>query len=207
MSSGRAVWIVLAAFAFGAAMASTAAVAATSDSRVIRASASFQRLGDFRVSDSPTYAGAISALDPPSSCRLVKGRFGADAAHAIATWTRLGVTIELRTYGTLPQARTGCTAPDSIHVHTIRVTRRQWHTSLGLRVGDSAAALRREYPDAKATKAVADWYRTGYWLVARRTACLGDCGGRRLVTAPVLVAEVRRGRVTAIVFVIGAEGE
>jgi hypothetical protein len=72
---------------------------------------------------------------------------------------------------------TRCTAPAAIHVSTIRVT------------------------------SVRGWYRSGCWLVTRRGACLGDCGGVLFETVPVLVAEVGGGRVSSIVFVVGAQGE
>jgi hypothetical protein len=170
---------------------------------LIQASASFQRLGDYWISDDATYAGAIRALGSADACHLV----GRDPAHVVAVWRSLGVRIDLRTYGFVPPGKTGCTAPDQIHVSTVRVTARRWYTSLRLRVGESTSRLTRLYRKAKESRAVPGWYGRGYWLVTRRTACLGECGDTRFVTAPVLVAETNRGRVVSFVFVVGAQGE
>ena len=115
--------------------------------------------------------------------------------------------MSLVTFGGMPSGKTGCTAPKLIHVSTIHVTGKRWYTSRKLRVGDSVARLRTLYPKASTTKGVRGWYDRGYWLVTRRSACLGDCGDVVRVTAPVLVAETKAGKVTSIVFVVGAQGE
>jgi hypothetical protein len=182
--------------------ACAAAGAASSDSRVIQASATFQRLGPYWISDDPTYAGALEALGPSSSCHLVDYT----PSTVAAAWRPLGVTMSLVTFGGMPAGKTGCTAPGRIQVSTVRVTGRRWTTSVGLHVGDPVTRLTQLYPRAIATKGVPGWYRAGYWLVTRRGVCLGVCG-ERFVTAPVLVAETAGGRVSAIVFVVGAQGE
>jgi hypothetical protein len=165
------------------------------------------RLGGYRIEKDPTYGGAVTALGPSSFCRLVKNRFlGVDRAHALAKWTPLGVTIELRTYGPLPQAKTACTAPDVIRVHTVRATDKRWRTARGLRVGDSVTRLRALYSSAKAVHELPGWYARGYWLVTRSVGGYEGIGGLR-PTAPVLVAETVHGRVTAFVLVVGAEGD
>jgi hypothetical protein len=169
----------------------------------MQASASFQRLGPFWISDEPSYQGAVDALGPSSSCHLVNGA----PNHVTAAWRPLGVRMALVTFGGLPAGKTGCSAPAAIHVSTVRVTGKRWYTSLGLRVGDSVTKLRRLYPRAKATAGVRGWYKRGYWLVTRRSICLGDCGNTRYETAPVLVAETAAGRVSSIVFVVGAQGD
>jgi hypothetical protein len=176
--------------------------ARSADSRLIQVSASFQRLGAFRISDDPTYAAATRALGPSSSCHVV----GNSPSHVVAAWRPLGVSIDLLTYGGIPSGKTGCTAPGLIRVSTVRVTARSWTTSLGLRVGDRVTKLKRLYRRATATNGLHDWYGAGYWLVTRRGTCLGVCN-QRTVTAPVLVAEASGGRVRALVFVVGAQGE
>jgi hypothetical protein len=181
--------------------------AAAGRSFVIRASSTLMRLGDFWIEKDPTYAGAVAALGPSSSCRLVKTRFlGVDRSHAFAGWATFGVTIELRTYGSLPQAKSACSAPHFTRVHTVRATGKRWRTSRGLRVGDSVARLRRLYSSAKAVHGLPGWYRRGYWLVTRRVGGYEGIGGLR-PTAPVLVAETVHGRVAGFVLVVDAEGD
>ena len=172
-------------------------------SSLIQTSASFQRLGDYRVSDEPTYQGAIDGLGAPSGCRLVNG----NPTSATATWRTLGVRMNLVTFGGMPSGKTGCTAPKLIQVSTIRVTGKRWYTSRSLRVGDSVTRLRGLYPTARTTSGVRGWYSRGYWLVTRRSRCLGDCGDVVWETVPVLVAETAAGKVASIVFVVGAQGE
>jgi hypothetical protein len=181
---------------------SSGAQARPEASYLIQASASFQRLGPYWVSDKPDYAGAIAALGRPTSCHLVN----TNPAHVTASWRALGVTIVLVTFGGMPQGKTGCTAPELIRVSTIRVTGKRWYTSKKLKVGDSVSRLQRLYPKATPTKGIRGWYGRGHWLVTRRTVCLGDCD-TRFVTAPVLVAETKTGRVSSIVFIVGAQGE
>jgi hypothetical protein len=119
----------------------------------------------------------------------------------------LGIRIELVTFGGLPAGKTGCSAPERIHVSTVRVASAKWHTSFRLRVGDSVTRVKRLYPNARASNGVPGWYRRGYWLVTRRTGCLGACGDKLFVTVPVLVAEIENNLVTSFVFVVGAQGE
>ncbi len=195
-------WRYCVAIVVGVALLS-AAQSVAAGSRLMQASAKFQRLGDYWISDDPTYSGAIKALGAPSSCHLVDS----SPSHVTAFWRSLGVRMDLVTLGGVPSGKTGCTAPTSIQVSTVRVTGKQWFTSLKLRVGDPVTKLHRLYPRALVTKGVSGWYRKGYWLVTRRGACLGDCGGALYETVPVLVAETSGGRVSSIVFVVGAQGE
>ena len=180
---------------------STAADArAMSESRLIRAAATFQRLGDWRIDRASTLQGAIDGLGAPSSCRAL------ERGHATARWASTGVTVDLWTYGSLPAGQTGCDAPELIHVNYVRVTGRVWTTSLGLHVGDPATKLRRLYPRAVQNPRGA-WPRaSAWWLVTRRTICLGSCS-TTYVTVPQLLAEVGRGRVVAFFFHVGAQGE
>jgi hypothetical protein len=160
------------------------------------------RIGDYQIDKNSTYAGAVAAFGVSSSCRLVQR----DPSHALAAWRALGVVIELRTYGSLPRGKAGCTASRMIHVHTIRATDDRWHTSRGLAVGDGVQRLRHLYPSAKLARSLPGWYEQGYWLVTRRVGGYEGIGGLKPF-APVLMAETRHGRVSALVLVVGAEGD
>src|SRR5205814_10332833 len=126
----------------------------------------------------------LHPLGLPTSCRLL----GAPDT-ALAVWRPLGVTVELRTYGSLRPGETGCTAPGHIQVDHVRVTSRSWVTSLGLRVGDSTRRLRHLYPKARVRKLGV--LPRAYWLVTRWGSCVGLCDSPPLTTIPVLMAEVR----------------
>jgi hypothetical protein len=168
----------------------------------IRASATFQRLGEWRIDRAPTLPGAVDALGSPTTCRTI--RF---ANHGRAVWGSLGVSVDLLTYGGLPPGRNACTAPSVMRVNWVRVTGRRWITARGLRVGDPVSKLRARYPHAPRNPR-GTWPRPrAYWLVTRLTACIGLCEGVRFVTVPQLLAEVRGGRVIALFFHVGAQGE
>jgi hypothetical protein len=180
-----------------------ASPAAATGSFLLRAGARFQHVGDFWIERDPTYRGAIKAFGPGSSCRLARG-----AGGATAVWTSIGVRIRLETLGGLPPGKTGCTAPGSIYVDNVRVSSRRWTTARGLRVGDSEARLRTRYPQAA-------FHRPGlgggfpsnaYWLVTRRTACIGVCR-TEFVTVPQLAAAIRDGRVAFFALRVGAQGD
>lgn len=163
----------------------------------------FQRLGDYWVTDNPTYRGALIALGPSSSCHLANG----DPTNVVARWRAIGVQIELITYGLMPRGKNGCTAPSLIKVSTIRATGRQWQTSRGLHVGDSVSRLKRLYRGARATKGLPGWYRAGYWLVTKQAYCVGGPCPSKFVTVPVLVAEATRGMVKGFTLIVGAQGD
>jgi hypothetical protein len=169
-------------------------------SHVIRTSATIQHLDGWRIERDPTLRGAISALGRPTACRLVHA-----PDHALAVWRPLGVVVELRTYGSLRPGETGCTAPAHIQVDHVRVTSRSWITSLGLRVGDSTRKLRHLYPKARTRKL--GRLPSAYWLVTRWGSCVGLCDAPPLTTIPVLLAEVRGGKVAAFYLHVGAEGD
>ena len=67
-----------------------------------------------------------------------------------------------------------------------------WRTAVGLRVGDSAARLRRLYPRARLRTGLAG--DSGYWLVTRQV-CAEVGGG----AYPGLLARMKGGRVAALV--------
>ncbi len=179
------------------------AVSAAGPARLIQTSAKMQRLGAWRIDQSPTLGGARRTLGEPSSCRRIRLEDG-----SIARWNRLGVRVVTATLGVIPSGATSCSY-DRMPVSVVTVTGREWQTSLGLRVGDTVTRLHQLYPAATfhPTSRGDSSPKDSYWLVTRRAACLGQCGGARYITAPQLVAQIHAGRVKAFVFPVGAQGE
>ena len=56
------------------------------------------RLGDYWIDKDPTYAGAVAALGPSASCRLVKNRFLGVRDIAFVLRTELDELIERLSY-------------------------------------------------------------------------------------------------------------
>lgn len=164
---------------------------------VLRAGPNFQRVGTFTVRRDPTYRGAIRAFGEASRCRLVSG-----PTFVEATWRSLGLTILLVTFGGMPEGETGCTRPDLIHISTIHVTGARWYTAVGLKVGQSGRRVRRLYPRAIFRRREQAW-----WLVHVRERCVIGICDTEFVTVPRLKAKMRRGRVAAFVFPVGAQGD
>ena len=185
-----------------AALALTATAWAAGSSTVIRTNATMQRLGAWRIDRSPTLGAAKRTFGAPSSCRRIRLEDG-----SIVRWNRLGVRVVTATLGAIPSGKTPCTY-DRMPVSVVTVTGRMWRTSFGLSVGDSEARLRRLYPRAifHPESRGESSPRNSYWLVTRRTTCFGACSPR-LVTAPQLVAQTHAGRVVALIFPVGAQGE
>lgn len=179
------------------------ALVPASGSRLVQANAHMQRLGDLRLDRTPTLGAAIDAFGPPSSCRRIRIEDG-----SIVRWNALGIRIGTATLGTIPRGETPCTWR-GMPIWFASVTSRMWTTSLGLRVGDSAARVRRLYPhvhfDARGR---GEAFPRGFWLVTRWTRCVGGgvCGPGFL-TAPRLIAKAHDGRVVALVFPVFAQGE
>ena len=186
----------------GMTLALAASASAVVRPFVISVSPPVIRLGGYRLDREPSYAGALAGFGKSSSCALVDG----DVTHARASWPALGVTVELRTYGSLPPGRTACSTPREMKIHTVRLIDRRWTTVRGLRVGDTVSQLTKRYPSAKQAKPLAGWYTRGYWLATRYVGGYEGIGGFRPY-APVLVAEIRDARIAAFVLVIGAEGD
>ena len=188
----------------------TLSLTATS-SWTVQAGAHFQRIGGFLINtlsskpaDSPTYARAIAAFGPATSCRLLYG----SPTDSEVRWTHLGVRIRFATLGGFSKAHANaCSAPREVYVDAAYVTGNRWTTTRHLRIGDSVARLRRLYPEASYRSARIDAWPAGYWLVAVRTRCaIGVCS-TTYVTVPKLVAGIRRGHVASFVFPVRAEGE
>ena len=195
-------WRYCVAIIVGVALLS-AAQSLAAGSRLMQASAKFQRLGDYWISDDPSYSGAIKALGAPSSCHLVDS----SPSHVTASWRVARRPMDLVTLGGVPSGKTGCTAPTSIQVFTVRVTGKQWFDVAQLRVGDPVAKLHRLYPRALVTSGVT-------WLVPEGLLAR-DASWSLLGRLRRQVVRNRPGpgcRTSAVVsrasfFVIGAQGE
>jgi len=162
---------------------------------VVQAGKTFQRVHEYRIRSRNTrLSDAIGAFGRPS-CNARGGK------HVIARWISRGIRIDSRTDRVLPPGKTGCTTPSLAHISEIRLTDLRWTTSLGLRVGDSAAKLRRLYPRSLSVLARAGSSRNEYYLVWRHERCSGTCTAqarRRGVNLPRLTAQVANGKVVAL---------
>jgi hypothetical protein len=179
-----------------AAFGALAVGAGSPTSYVLRAGPGYRlQLGSWRVDRKPTYAAAIAAYGKASECRPALG------SAALVVWRSAGFRLFVTTLGGLPKGATYCTAPAAVYVDWLIVDGKRWRTLRGLRVGDPVARIRSLYPSATR-------HRTVWWLVTRRAACIGVCPGKSLfVTAPMLVATTRAGRVLDFRSHLGAQGE
>lgn len=188
------------------AVALTSVPAAAAPSWLLRVGMGYMKVGEYRI-DARTHRNTrflhvIEAFGKPSTCRVISG-----PNHVRANWPKRGLLGEFVTFGGLPAGENGCLSPDLIHVSTLRVNDRRWHTAFGLSVGDSTLRLRQLYPQARYVPR--DRYRKWdeYWLATERGVCFGECGGRRFTVVPRLTADVRRGKVIAFRVPVGAQGE
>ena len=158
---------------------------------LVRASMTFQRAQEYTVrTRNRRLSDAITAYGRPS-CRVVT------AKHVVATWVERGIRIDSLSNRALPSGKTGCSSPSLIYVSEIRLTDRRWVTSLGLRVGDTIARLRRLYPRSPYVRS----QRNEYYLVWRHARCTRSCTPqtrRHGVNFPRLSAQVANGRVVAL---------
>jgi hypothetical protein len=162
-------------------------IATASDKFVV---ARISKIGSLDVLRDPTYEGARKAFGAATSCT---------PAHidvATARWGKIGLTIRLATYGSLPHGRNVCTAPDRGKIDRATMTGSAWRSAQGLRIGDTLAQLRKRYPDAKLHSGI-------WWLIIAK----GYIGANSPNEYPVLSARVRDGRVTSFIAVVGAQGE
>ena len=170
-----------------------AAAPAQSSSYVLRASAQRQQLGGFTITKRPTLAGIAAAYGDPSACTL-------QSWYGNAVWRSLGFRVHATSLGVLPKGADFCTVSDDVKIASVIVTGKRWHTTKGLRVGDTYAKFRRLYPHAHRST-------FGWSIVAVYGPCsIGVCS-TRYVWAPRLTAAFRNGRVAEFVFPVGAQGE
>jgi hypothetical protein len=62
--------------------------------------------------------------------------------------------------------------------------------------------VRRLYPDAVQVRAERGLHAAGWRLIRLRTICLGDGCASEIIVSPLLVAETKGDRVTALVAVV-----
>jgi hypothetical protein len=163
---------------------------------VVQATAVTQQLGALTISDRGTYQEAIDVYGRPSVCLPRKPW----QPFATAVWRTEGFRLKITSLGYIPPGKTFCTAPRRVYIDTAIATGKRWHTTRGLRIGDSAAKLHRLYPHARR-------FRQGWGIVQVYSHCgAGICQGESH-WVPRLAAVLRNGRVAAFVFPVGAEGD
>jgi hypothetical protein len=161
--------------ALTAACAATAAAAAASSYVIVGDRA----VGGVRIGHG-TVADARSAFGAPSSLRAQSAQI------CVARWSSIGLTMRFLDFSGTPCRSGGL-------VTVVVTSRNAFRTTLGLRVGDSTARLKRLFPHARSrTDPHPPW--TGYWLIPRRT-----CNEVGRLPYPGLLARVRAGNVTTIV--------
>jgi hypothetical protein len=163
---------------------------------VVQATPATQQLGALTISDRGTYQDAIDAYGKPSACLPRKPW----QPFATAVWRTEGFRLKITSLGYIPPGKTFCTAPRRVYIDTAIATGKRWHTTRGLRIGDTAAKLHRLYPHARR-------FREGWGIVQVFSHCgAGICQGESH-WVPRLAAVLRNGRVAAFVFPVGAEGD
>lgn len=138
----------------------------------ITATATTIRIGPFVAWRPPTrgtYAQAVAAFGPATTCRVLAAR------KSRAIWSPIGLTIQFI------GARTTCATSNAAQLQTLSATGAAWRTSKGLAIGDPLSKLERLYPAA-----------TGH----ARTWSLVKLD--RGTNHAVLTASVRAGRVTGL---------
>ena len=134
--------------------------------------------------------GILIGRSTPSQVRQL---FGAPSAVQTAamgktckeSWKNAGLVVEFFTFETNP-----CLKGVAL---VVTVTGRvAWRTGLGLRVGDTAARVRKFYPRAPLKTGIPG--DNGYWLVTRKI-CAEVGGG----SYPGLLARMKAGKVSALV--------
>jgi hypothetical protein len=162
---------------------------------LVQATTTFQRAHEYTVRTRNTrLSDAIKAYGKPS-CK-VAGR-----GRVVAAWVARGIRVDGVANHPLPRGKTGCSAPSLVYVSEIRLTDGRWMTSLGLRVGDPVAKLRRLYPKSPYVRARSTASRNEYYLVWRHARCMRNCTPqmrRYGVNYPRLTAQVANGRVVAL---------
>jgi len=142
-----------------------------------------RRIGLYRYGSAGSYRAAVQAFGEPSS----RGTDNPIQSNLCTVrWRRLGLDIGFATSAPRPcrPTRRGQGAWYGSTVYT-----RQWHTELGLRVGDRVARIRQLYPRARFRDVPP---RPPFWSLVRerRPSPIG--------VTDILIAEVWGGLVVAI---------
>ena len=158
-----------------AALLAVLVLAAPQPQHVIRGDRS---AGGIRIARS-TPADVKKLFGAPSTSRVTSSQ------SCLQSWKGARLAVTFFTFEGKPCLRGAALA--------VTVTgRTAWRTAVGLRVGDSAARLRRLYPRARLRTGLAG--DSGYWLVTRQV-CAEVGGG----AYPGLLARMKGGLVTALV--------
>lgn len=158
-----------------AALLAVLVLAAPQPQHVIHADRS---AGGIRIARS-TPADVKKLFGAPSTSRVTSSQ------SCLQSWKGARLAVTFFTFEGKPCVRGAALA--------VTVTgRTAWRTAVGLRVGDSAARLRRLYPRARLRTGLAG--DSGYWLVTRQV-CAEVGGG----AYPGLLARMKGGRVAALV--------
>ena len=154
-----------------------AASALAAPSLVIRGD---QFIGSFAVKKNGTLAGVEKAFGKPAELRKTKD-------GCLGLWPDVALSVLFYNLA----GKSPC-KPKTGFFSDGLMTRSGWHTSNGLRIGDTLARLRQLYPHAEKHGA---WQ----WLVVRQTQATGRYAG--------LSAKIAGGYVSAFEIVYGAGGE
>lgn len=130
-------------------------------------------------------------------------------------WGKLGIEAEFTTLGGFVGKNgqpldenpldAACRYRNQVYTYTATATSRDWHTTKGLRTGDSEARLHSLYPSAAVAKYAPQSDTNAGTAYALHTIQLPwDQAGEQ---SPDVVAVTRSGKVVRITVVIGAQGE
>lgn len=147
------------------------------------------QIGDLGLSRTPTIQRVSAAFGAPASRRLESREL------CVVDWTApLGLRGNFVNLGARRPGQTTC-SPTVGKLQSAEVRGRALQTQNGLRVGDTLARLRRLHPAAR---------RHGsQWWLATAPNPFGRPGARMSIVR----ANVKDGRVSALVLWIGAAGE
>ncbi len=168
-------------FAAGATAAAAATTIRWKDGKLTR-------IGDLDLSRTPTIMRATAAFGAPTTKRR-DGR-----ALCVVDWSALSLRGHFVNLGRTPAGQTTCSATVG-KLQTAELRGRALATQNGLRVGDTLARLRRLHPAARRHGST--------WWLATAPNPFGSAGARMSIVR----ANVKDGKVSALVLWIGAAGE
>ena len=177
-------------FAACAALLLSLAAAAPGTPTTIRwANGKITRIGALDLSRTPTIKRATDAFGQPTSKRL------SGKVLCVVDWRGLRLRGNFVNLGGPMPGRTTCSTSVG-KLQTAEIRGRALQTQAGLRVGDSLARLRRLHPGARR-------HGTTWWLATAPNVF----GANPRDRIPIVRANVRAAKVSALVLWIGAAGE
>jgi hypothetical protein len=147
------------------------------------------QIGALKTTGTPTIARATAAFGAPAKIRL-DGK-----VLCIVDWTALGLRGNFVNLGGPVPGETTC-SPDVGKLQSAEVRGAGLQTPAGLRVGATVARLQKLHPSARR-------HGSTWWLATAPNVFGGDGSGR----FPIVRANVKAGKVSALVLWIGAAGE